>query len=203
MSVSLPRAISAAEKTHREKHAFTLDEIKTIASCGLPDSDALFYSILSGWRPSEVIALKTVNVNLALGYVVGGSKTDAGRERIVPIHPLVRPMLESLVKEQKEYLFGIKHYSTYKLHCQRIFSLLDTPHTPHDARRTFATLAKSSGMDEYALKRIIGHSITDLTEKVYTDRPVSWLIDEMRKIDISLDDANLSYMVAKKCISNV
>ena len=44
------------------------------------------------------------------------------------------------------------------------------------------TIAKASGVDEYAIKRLVGHSISDITEKVYTDRDLSWLRREIGKI---------------------
>ena len=37
-------------------------------------------------------------------------------------------------------------------------------------------------IDEYALKYIVGHAIQDVTERVYTKREISWLIEEMQKI---------------------
>ena len=41
---------------------------------------------------------------------------------------------------------------------------------------------KKSGVEEFAIKRIIGHAIKDLTESVYTDRNASWLHEEIAKI---------------------
>ena len=43
-------------------------------------------------------------------------------------------------------------------------------------------LAKKYKVDEYAIKYIIGHAISDLTEKTYTEHEVSWLIEEIQKI---------------------
>ena len=37
-------------------------------------------------------------------------------------------------------------------------------------------------MDEYALKRMMGHQIKDITEATYTKRPISWLEEEIEKI---------------------
>lgn len=37
-------------------------------------------------------------------------------------------------------------------------------------------------MDEYALKRIVGHSISDITERVYSKRGVERLKREIEKI---------------------
>lgn len=46
----------------------------------------------------------------------------------------------------------------------------------------FVTMAKKYQVDEYAIKYIVGHAITDITEKVYTERDVEWLKEEMKKI---------------------
>lgn len=37
-------------------------------------------------------------------------------------------------------------------------------------------------VDEYAIKYIAGHKIKDLTERVYTDRDLEWLAEELEKI---------------------
>ena len=41
---------------------------------------------------------------------------------------------------------------------------------------------KEAGMNEYALKQIVGHSVCDLTERVYTHRRLDALKKEMEKI---------------------
>lgn len=50
-------------------------------------------------------------------------------------------------------------------------------HKPHDGRKTFITLAKKYNVDEYAIKYIVGHSISDLTE-------LDWLREEIAKIKV-------------------
>lgn len=51
-----------------------------------------------------------------------------------------------------------------------------------DGRICFVSMAKEAEMTEYALKRIVGHSIKDLTEKTYTKRNIEWLNREIEKI---------------------
>ena len=53
---------------------------------------------------------------------------------------------------------------------------------PHDGRKHFVTMAKKYGVDEYAIKYMVGHKISDITEKVYTQREFEWLKDEIEKI---------------------
>lgn len=43
-------------------------------------------------------------------------------------------------------------------------------------------MAKKNKVDEYAIKYIIGHAITDITEKTYTKRNIEWLKEEIEKI---------------------
>ena len=43
-------------------------------------------------------------------------------------------------------------------------------------------MAKKYNVDEYAIKRIVRHPIRDITEKVYTDRDIEWLKEEIEKI---------------------
>ena len=42
-------------------------------------------------------------------------------------------------------------------------------------------MAKKAGVDEYVVKRLAGHKITDVTEAVYTIRDIEWLRDEIEK----------------------
>ncbi|MFR6163486.1 MAG: hypothetical protein ACLUJR_11155 [Mediterraneibacter gnavus] len=50
-------------------------------------------------------------------------------------------------------------------------------------RHTFITKPKRVRMEEYILKRIVGHAINDNTEKTYTHREIEELKAEMRKIE--------------------
>lgn len=59
---------------------------------------------------------------------------------------------------------------------------LSTNHRPHDGRTHFVTMAKKFGVDEYAIKYIVGHKINDITEKTYTKREFEWLRSEIEKI---------------------
>ena len=59
---------------------------------------------------------------------------------------------------------------------------LNPEHRPHDGRKHFVTMAKKYKLDEYAIKYIVGHKISDITEKVYTQREFEWLKTEIEKI---------------------
>lgn len=62
--------------------------------------------IYSGFRPIELTMIKTKNVHLNEGYIIGGTKTGAGRNRIVPIHPQIESLIRKRYDEENEYLFS-------------------------------------------------------------------------------------------------
>ena len=79
-------------------------------------------------------------------------------------------------------------YTTFNKELTRLLKEynLNTKHRLHDGRTHFVTAAKKSGLDEYAIKYIVGHKISDITEKVYTKRELDWLKSEIEKIKVSV-----------------
>lgn len=163
----------------------------------VPYVDILLIQCYSGWRPSELMDLKIKDVDLDNSFFKGGMKTKAGKDRIVPVHSRIRPLLvkryEEAEKLESPFIFNYetvnkkKRPFTYKTY-RRVFDKicsdlnLNAEHRPHDGRKHFVTQAKKYAVDEYAIKYMIGHTIADITEKVYTDREQKWLKEEIEKI---------------------
>lgn len=188
------------EKNYKSKVPFSKEEIDKLWKSieFVPFADMIVYACYSGWRPTELIKLKIKDVDLKNGFVKGGMKTSAGKNRLVPIHPLVSSIVEKYYKEAKsvgsDYLFndinnklGIGlSYDQYLSRFNKVMNILHfrTEITPHYTRHTFITKAKSRevNMNEYVLKIIVGHDVGDLTEHVYTHRELNDLKEEMNKI---------------------
>ena len=62
------------------------------------------------------------------------------------------------------------------------FFSLNPDHRPHDPRVHFVTMAKKYKVDEYVIKRLVGHAVDDVTETAYTKRDIEWLREEIEKI---------------------
>lgn len=185
-------------KNKKDKIPFSEEDLEKLwrSSEFVPFADMILYECYSGWRPGEIIDLKIENVDWENKVIKGGKKTQAGKNRLVPIHPLVEPIVtkyyEQAVKVHSQYLFndidkktGI-HLSRDQ-YLSRFNKVLETLNfnkeiTPHCTRHTFITRAKKAGMNEYVLKLIVGHEINDITEQVYTHRDIKELVDEMNKI---------------------
>lgn len=127
----------------------------------------------TGFRPTELCLLKPSDIDFEQWLVVGGIKTDAGKNRIVPICSKIRDLVAEIYKSELKI-----SYQNYRM----MFEERLPDHLPHDPRKTFVTMCKNVKMDEYAIKRIVGHKIKDLTEDVYTEREISWLKEEMEKL---------------------
>lgn len=162
-------------------------------------TDVILIQCYSGWRPTELIELRLENIDLKEWTMIGGIKSDAGIDRIVPIHEKIKGLVERKYNEAvelgSEYLINCLDRKSpndmlnfsYKKYSNRYANVIDDlglnlKHKPHDPRKHFVTMAKKYGVDEYAIKRLIGHVIDDLTEKVYTERDIQWLRDEIAKI---------------------
>lgn len=162
-----------------------------------PYVDLALVQCYGGWRPQELGLIELSNVDLENWSFTGGMKTEAGIDRIVPIHTRIRSLVKNRYEEAvslgSEYLFnctdaskgGIKlTYDKYAYRFEKILIALqlNPDHRPHDPRSTFITNAKKAGVDEYVIKRLVGHAISDVTEKVYTERNLEWLRTEIEKI---------------------
>lgn len=161
--------------------------------------DVLLIQCYSGWRPQELGLLKIENVDLDNWFITGGMKTDAGKDRIVPVHPKIRSLVKYRYQEAQklgsEYLINCTDtkthrsslkltYDKYRHRVDKIIEQLELnpDHRAHDGRIQFATMAGDAKMNEYAVKRIMGHKIKDITENTYTKRKKEWLMEEILKI---------------------
>ncbi|MBO4999412.1 MAG: hypothetical protein J6C58_01110, partial [Bacteroidaceae bacterium] len=68
-------------------------------------TDMILFSVYTGFRPSEVLLIENKNVDLVHWRIKGGMKTEAGTDRIVPVHPLIRPIVESHYNQDNKFLF--------------------------------------------------------------------------------------------------
>ena len=159
--------------------------------------DWILIQCYMGWRPQELAKLRTADVNLSEQYITGGMKTDAGKNRVVPIHPRIKKLVQKNYNQATNlgsiYLFNdpdaVKGgmtitYDKYAGRFTKIMTalIMNEDHRPHDPRTTFITMAKKAGVDEYVIKRLVGHRITDITESTYTKRDIEWLRIELEKI---------------------
>lgn len=162
----------------QERHhfAFTHEEMDTLFSnINDPDVQLVLFYIYTGFRPREGLALTKENIKD--GYIVGGMKTKAGKNRIVPIHDRIKNITDKIIPMHLTY-------DKLKTRFERVVFKynLNPEHRPHDTRVTFVSRMKEAKADDYAIKKIVGHSLGDITEKIYTDLGVEYLAKELSKM---------------------
>lgn len=136
----------------------------------------------SGYR---VRAYESMHVNLEEGYFRGGIKTAAGKDRIVPIHPAIFPLVQARLKRYGK--LTTTPYHNFRRHMAKTLKELDIDptHTAHDCRHTFSALCERYRVNENDRKRMLGHSFgSDITNSIYGHRSVNELRKEIEKIEI-------------------
>ncbi|WP_020006835.1 site-specific integrase [Salinicoccus albus] len=81
------KVMKVAKKKSSRK-PFSLDEIDKLWNNvhRLDDIDTVLIMIYTGLRPGELVEVKNKNIYLEERYFRGGFKTEAGTNRLVPIH---------------------------------------------------------------------------------------------------------------------
>lgn len=164
-----------------KKRPFTDDEVKRVwGHQEEPWADSVIVFLYSGWRISELLGLKKSDVDLQAWTMKGGTKTKAGKGRVVPIHSKIIPFIEQRMNEPGEYLFGYNgkqcSQSQYRLFWADFMKAWGMDHTPHECRHTFRTRLDSAGANQKCCDLLMGHVSTDTGNRVYNHKT----LDELR-----------------------
>lgn len=149
----------------------------------------LLIYIYTGLRPVELFKIKLSDVFITDRYMIGGVKTTAGKNRMIPLATCIMPFVEELYNiasvQQSETLIP-KGYVPERYDRQLValceeLNLMD--HRRHDTRHTFITLCSNAGIDEYIIKEIVGHSHSgNITRDVYIHKSIQQLIQKIDRI---------------------
>jgi Site-specific recombinase XerD len=157
--------VRSTESTEDKHRPFTIEEINALWNEPRDDvRDIVLILLYSGWRINELLDLD--GLDLDNGIMTGGKKTKAGKNRIVPIHHRIEPLI-------REYKNGFGH--KYLWFQTRIKDRYD--HLPHDTRHTFISRLQSAGADRICIERLVGHASQSITDNVYTHKDV----DDLRE----------------------
>lgn len=165
-------------ETSRDR--FSDDEIKAVWDRqNEPWFDTILIFIYSGWRISELLALKPENIDLTEGTMKGGTKTSTGKNRIVPIHSLIRPFIESRLAEGGPRLICYNgkavSQSQYRILWKAMMEQLGIDKTPHECRHTFESLLDSAGANRKCIDLMMGHKSKDTGNRVYNHKTIEEL----------------------------
>ncbi len=156
-----------------------LNRVKKLAESSEPLArwaKVVVMMVYSGVRPSEMLAVKKCDVKIKQRYfIVRESKTEAGRNRPVPISRKTLPYFQFWMQEKGKTLIvdgkgNPLSYHRFRNFFDKVMKATSCHHTPHECRHTCATLLDDAGANDTAVKRILGHASPGVTKATYTHK---------------------------------
>jgi len=176
--------------TGTTKTTYTDEEIELLWKYQGDDYvDATLVLLYTGMRISELLELKMENIHLDEQYAIGGSKTEAGKNRIIPfadkIMPIVRRLYgdgsyKSLILSPSGETFTREAFS---YHWRKRMAELGIKHGLHETRHTAISNLYRENVEPAIVRKIVGHSGKNITESVYLHVTVQQVLDAVNKLD--------------------
>ncbi|MGE9999332.1 tyrosine-type recombinase/integrase [Catenibacterium mitsuokai] len=175
---------------------YTINEILALKKADIPEAHIMLIFIYTGVRINELLNINRDNIHIdekcdddgterLISYMITGSKTKAGKNRIVPIHDDIKQyVIDELLKPEKRLVDVTYANFTTRTVLIKVNKLLNTHHTMHDTRKTFATLCQMNNLNVYIRKKVLGHRMNDITFDVYTNESKNRLWTEINKIKV-------------------
>ncbi len=138
------------------------------------------FLLYSGCRRSEALGLVREDVDEIAGVIhVRGTKTE-GSDRYIPIFAPLKRLLQNLPANGKLFEYEADYVS-------KQFAKLNTGHTLHDLRHTFATRALEAGVPMKVVQVWLGHTQISTTADIYSDVTRNLSLSEANKLDKLFD----------------
>jgi len=182
--------ITIPKPEKKEKETFSKAEIEILQKNDMiKDVDTILILLYTGMRINEMLSLEKDNIDLERKTIIGGLKTDAGKNRTIPIHSAIMKYISARYNRTTKYLFTKDDgkplndgYYRSNIYYPILDKLKIKRKTIHCTRHTTATLLAESGADVNAIKQILGHSSYAFTADTYTHVDLDFLQNAIEKI---------------------
>lgn len=170
--------------TYTERIPFSEEEIKILwANLDIEDVDLVLMLIYLGMRIGEFADLKIKDIDFDKHILKGGNKTKAGKNRIIPIHPKIEPLIaDRISRAEGETLlnYGIQ---TIRKRFNKVMEKLKMSHIPHECRHTLRTRLDNLNINSNIINLILGHQGKGVGERIYTHKT----LDQLKAAILALD----------------
>ena len=155
---------------------FTVEQLQEIAKHkDNKTAMRIIVMCLTGFRIREY-----EKANILSDRIIGGGKTKAGTDRLVPIHDSIKPIIEYADMNHIVYLNFLRSMKRF------LQSIGIEKHTPHDCRHTFSMLCDKFGVYHIAKSKMLGHSLAgNMSDGVYGHWDYDMLKEEIDKISLT------------------
>lgn len=173
--------IRVPDKIKKEKEIFTDADIAKLEADGSETAKIILMLIYTGMRIGELFSLPLKDCYET--YVVGGEKTEAGRNRVIPIRPEGRGYFSYFAAQADGPLLlsgYVGQHTPDNFRRRDYFPLLGKlgieRKTPHATRHTYASRARKGGMPPEILQKILGHADYSTTANIYVHTDIEELV---------------------------
>ena len=166
-------------KPVRPHKPFTTQAINRLWRLGSPLHDIPLILLYTGMRASELINLKARDINRKQRTIkITSAKTKSGI-RTIPIHDRIWPIIERRL-DAVYVIQECRTYSSLSREFNKAMRAINSKHTTHDCRHTFATRLDNEGANYNAKRLLLGHASGNVTDGVYTHKSLGQLRKAIR-----------------------
>lgn len=165
----------------------------------VPFCDYIYALCYLNFRISEFLELtadsyhvsKSEDTDITIPYLIGGKKTEAGKDRMIPIHPNVQEIVKAQVAKDGMTIFcradgspmDKDHFNKYCFKpAMEQLGFKDMGFTPHSCRRTFSTRMSAAGARDEDIAALMGHADYDVDKKHYINQELKTLYAAVKKM---------------------
>ncbi len=134
--------------------------------------------IFTGVRTAELFVLE--NKNVFDDHIITGVKTEAGKNRIIPLHKAIVPFIKELQSDGDMFMDGT--ITRFRRRWSRCKIPAIENHIPHDTRHTCETMMWNAGINKRTMQLIVGHAGRDVDESVYIHNTFEQLYEAINKL---------------------
>lgn len=171
----------AAQETKRKP--FTHDEIVAIQN-NLDDPICQITLILlyTGMRINELLKLNKSGVDPNEMIITCGLKSRAGKNRKIPIHAVIQPIIKSFYDQtDTDKLINIT-YDRFNKDWRKTMTKYGMKHVTHETRHTFETVLDNAGGNRKCIDMLMGHASKDVGNRVYNHKTIDQLRETINLI---------------------
>ena len=181
------------DKNETSKSRFTDTQLELVRkNIGkIPYADYIYCLCYLNFRVAEFLELTIDNYNLSdtgIPVFIGGKKTEAGTNRLIPIHPKIQPLVQKCIQKNGKTIFcGDNGQALTPDVFRRTYFYpaieqmgLPSDLTPHSCRRTFSTRMSAAGARQEDIIALMGHTNYDVDIKHYINQEASTLYDAIK-----------------------
>lgn len=191
--------IELPDKEETNATAFTDTQLEHIRqNVGkIPYCDYVYALCYLNFRVTEFLTLtrdsfkkEKLDTGQTVYYFVGGIKTEAGKDRVVPIHPNILPIIKKCIAKRGKTVFCRedgspmnKDYFRESCFYPAMDALgFDRTYQPRSCRRTFSTRMSAAGAKGENIAKLMGHTSYEVDVKYYIKQELKTLYDDVTKM---------------------